>query len=204
MKRTPMKRTGFKTVAELRGAARQILADETDTLVFKLLASRYSTTTVKTEANREQRLIERAQRAINSVVPRAANMVLSTTAAAPIPKAAPVRSEAYRRAVASLPCIACGIQGYSQAAHLPPEAKGMKQSDLLTFPLCCTRVGIAGCHQDYDQYRLFPRAAAMAVGRAWAADTQRRILAMGLWPKALPLQNFSTGDDFELTRKNRT
>ena len=124
--------------------------------------------------------------------------------AAQVRKAAPVRNEAYRRAVASLPCIACGIQGYSQAAHLPPEAKGMKQSDLLTFPLCCTRVGIAGCHQDYDQYRLFPRAAAMAVGRAWAADTQRRILAMGLWPKALPLQNFSTGDDFELTRKNRT
>ena len=124
--------------------------------------------------------------------------------AARVEKSAPVRSEAYRRAVASLPCIACGIQGYSQAAHLPPEAKGMKQSDLLTFPLCCTRVGIAGCHQDYDQYRLFPRAAAMAVGRAWAADTQRRILAMGLWPKALPLQNFSTGDDFELTRKNRT
>ena len=38
----------------------------------------------------------------------------------------------------------------------------------------------------------------------WAADTQRRILDMGLWPKALPLKNFSTGDDFELTRKNRT
>ena len=124
--------------------------------------------------------------------------------AAPIAKANPVRSQQYLRAVASLPCAICGIQGYSQAAHLPPEAKGMKQSDLLTFPLCCTRVGIPGCHQDYDQYRLFPRAAAMAVGRAWAADTQRRILAMGLWPKALPLQNFSTGDDFELTRKNRT
>ena len=102
--------------------------------------------------------------------------------AAPIAKAAPVRSEAYRRAMASLPCIACGIQGYSQAAHLPPEAKSMKQSDLLTYPLCCTRVGIPGCHQDYDQYRLFPREAAMAVGRAWAADTQRRIHAMGLWP----------------------
>ena len=36
----------------------------------------------------------------------------------------------------------------------------------------------------------------------WAADTQRRILAMGLWPKNLPLQNFSIGDDFELTHKN--
>ena len=112
---------------------------------------------------------------------------LASAPAARLEKSAPVRSEAYRRAVASLPCINCGIQGYSQAAHLPPEAKGMKQSDLLTFPLCCTRVGIAGCHQDYDQYRLFPRAAAMAVGRAWAADTQRRILAMGLWPKGLPV-----------------
>jgi len=129
---------------------------------------------------------------------------VATTPAEPVTKDAPVRSEAYRRAVASLPCIACGIQGYSQAAHLPPEAKGMKQSDLLTFPLCCTRVGIPGCHQDYDQYRLFPREAAMTVGRAWAADTQRRIHAMGIWPKALPLQQLSTGDDFERTLKNRT
>ena len=145
-------------------------------------------------------------RSVPTVTPGAfrAPQPVATTSGEPVTKDAPVRSEAYRRAVAALPCIACGIQGYSQAAHLPPEAKGMKQSDLLTFPLCCTRVGIAGCHQDYDQYRLFPRAAAMAVGRAWAADTQRRILAMGLWPKALPLQNFSTGDDFELTRKNRT
>lgn len=104
-----------------------------------------------------------------------------------IQKTALVRSEALRRAVASLPCIVCGIQGYSQAAHLPPEAKGMKQSDVLTFPLCCVRVGITGCHQDYDQYRLFPREAAMTVGRAWAADTQRRIKAMGLWPKGVPV-----------------
>ena len=110
---------------------------------------------------------------------------VASAPAARVEKAAPVRSEALRRAVASLPCINCGIQGYSQAAHLPPEAKGMKQSDLLTFPLCCTRVGIPGCHQDYDQYRLFPRAAAMAVGRAWAADTQRRLLAMGLVPLSL-------------------
>ena len=111
--------------------------------------------------------------------------------AARVEKSAPVRSEAYRRLVASLPCIACGIQGYSQAAHLPPEAKGMKQSDLLTFPLCCTRVGIPGCHQDYDQYRLFPRDAAMAVGRAWVADTQRRLLAMGLVPTFL-IESIST------------
>ena len=145
-------------------------------------------------------------RSVPAVTPGAfrAPQPVAIAPAAPITKENPVRSQQYLRAVASLPCIACGIQGYSQAAHLPPEAKGMKQSDLLTFPLCCTRVGIPGCHQDYDQYRLFPREAAMTVGRAWAADTQRRIHAMGIWPKALPLQQFSTGDDFERTLKNRT
>lgn len=45
--------------------------------------------------------------------------------AAPVTKESPVRSQQYLRVVASLPCIACGIHGYSQAAHLPPEAKGM-------------------------------------------------------------------------------
>ena len=127
-------------------------------------------------------------RSVPAVVPGAfrAPEPVASAPAAQVAKAAPVRSEAYRRLVASLPCIACGIHGYSQAAHLPPEAKGMKQSDLLTFPLCCTRVGIPGCHQDYDQYRLFPRDAAMAAGRAWAADTQRRIQAMGMWPVNLP------------------
>ena len=53
---------------------------------------------------------------------------VATTPVVQVPKDAPVRSEAYRRAVASLPCIACGIQGYSQAAHLQPEAKGMKRA----------------------------------------------------------------------------
>lgn len=103
-----------------------------------------------------------------------------------IPKSQPVRSEAYRRVVASLPCIACGIQGYSQAAHLPPDGKGIKQGDDLIFPLCCVRVGVPGCHQDYDQYRLFNKQTAVTVGRAWAADTQRRIYAMRLWPKGVP------------------
>ena len=127
-------------------------------------------------------------RSMPTVTPGAFRMPepVNNAPAARVEKSSPVRSEAYRRAVASLPCIACGIQGYSQAAHLPPEAKGMKQSDLLTFPLCCVRVGVPGCHQDYDNYRLFPKHAAMTVGRAWAKDTQRRIQAMGLWPKGLP------------------
>ena len=51
---------------------------------------------------------------------------------------------------------------------------------------------------------LFSKEQRRELEPVWAADTQRRIQAMGMWPKALPLQNFSTGDDFELTLKNRT
>ena len=42
---------------------------------------------------------------------------VASAPAAPIAKSAPVRSEAYRRAVASLPCINCGVPGHSQCAH---------------------------------------------------------------------------------------
>lgn len=102
------------------------------------------------------------------------------------PKESAVRSDPYRRLVAGLPCKNCGIQGYSQAAHVPPDGKGIKQDDRLTFPLCCTRPGINGCHVDFDQFRLFPKRQAVLVGHAWAADTRRQIEAKGEWPARLP------------------
>jgi len=102
------------------------------------------------------------------------------------PKQNAVRSEPYRRLVASMPCKACGIQGYSQAAHVPSDGRGIKQDDRLTFALCCVRIGIPGCHQDFDQYRMFPSDVARTVGQAWAADTRRYIYASGKWPKSLP------------------
>ena len=182
-RRTPMKRTPFK---------------------------RASTTTHESEQEREQRLIDKARRAMNSVAPRAANMGSATTAAAPIAKAAPVRSEAYRRAVASLPCINCGVPGHSQCAHSNSgKGAGIKASDLDSFPLCTVHPGadgclVQGCHERFDQGALFTKAVRREQEPVWAADTRRKLLAMGLWPKALPLQNLSTGDDFELTRKNRT
>jgi hypothetical protein len=66
-------------------------------------------------------------------------------------KALPVRSEAYRRWIATLPCFACGIEGYSQAAH-PNYGRGLgqKASDLDCFPLCCTRPGHMGHHYEHD------------------------------------------------------
>ena len=169
-----------------------------------------ASTTPETEQEREQRLMDKARRAMNSVVPRAANMGLGTTAAAPIPKAAPVRSEAYRRAVASLPCINCKVPGYSQCAHSNSgKGAGIKASDLDSFPLCTVHPGadgrlVQGCHEKFDQGALFTKAVRREREPVWAADTRRKLLALGLWPKALPLQNFSTGDDFERTLKNRT
>lgn len=106
---------------------------------------------------------------------------------APAPKDEPVRHEGYRRLVALLPCKACGIAGYSQAAH-PNTGKGTgtKTDDRLCFPLCCVRPGVEGCHVLFDTGRLLDKAARRAIEPAWACDTQRQITALGLWPKDLP------------------
>lgn len=65
-------------------------------------------------------------------------------------------SELHRRNVASLACISCGIEGYSQAAHANNskfgKGRGIKSSDLATFPLCCTRINEIGCHVRHDNY----------------------------------------------------
>lgn len=162
----------------------------------------------KSQPNREQRLMQRAQDAMKNVSARAAVIAPISSAPAPAaPKAKPWRSEAYRRAVASLPCAYCGIEGYSQHAH-ENDGKGarLKVDDRRAMPLCCSRPGIEGCHVAFDQYRLVPggRDAHADLGRALAEQTRNRLNALGLWPKGLPLKNFATGDDFELTRKNRT
>ena len=103
------------------------------------------------------------------------------------PKSAPVRSEAYQRAVAGLPCVICGVPGFSQAAHANTgKGMGMKACDLTLFPACCDRPGIQGCHSRLDQGALFPKAVRRELESVWAADTQRKIKAMGQWPANLP------------------
>ena len=102
------------------------------------------------------------------------------------PKSQPVRSTAERRIVASLPCCICGVPGYSQAAHgsgvgtAVCKGMGLKSCDLTCFAACVT------CHHQLDQHALFTKAARHALEPAWAADTQRRIHAMGKWPKGVP------------------
>lgn len=117
---------------------------------------------------------------------------VASAPAAQVAKAAPVRSEAYRRAVASLPCINCKVPGYSQCAHSNSgKGAGIKASDLDSFPLCTVHLGadgglVQGCHERFDQGALFSKAVRRELEPVWAADTQRKIHAMGLWPKNIP------------------
>jgi hypothetical protein len=106
----------------------------------------------------------------------------------------PVRSKLYRQTVAALPCVNCGIWGYSQAAHPPPTGKGIKESDLDCFPLCCVRPGITGCHQDFDLYRLITPEYMREQASQWKAETQAKIKAAGEWLPEWeePARNMST------------
>ena len=141
---------------------------------------------------REKRLSDAAKYAIENALKKPPNLAQVSLSAptAPVEKESPLRSEAYRRAVASLPCIHCGIEGYSQCAHANTgKGKSMKADDRCAMPLCCTRPGIEGCHAAFDQYRLLPggREAHHAQGRAWAKKTRNQIQESGQWPVNLPM-----------------
>jgi hypothetical protein len=134
-------------------------------------------------------------RSVPAVTPGAfrAPQPVATTPAEPVTKDAPVRSEAYRRVVATLPCAICGVPGYSQCAHSNSgKGAGIKASDLDSFPLCTVHPGadgslVQGCHERFDQGALFLKSVRRELEPAWAADTRRKIQAMGLWPKSLPV-----------------
>ncbi|MBO9679550.1 MAG: hypothetical protein J7556_15010 [Acidovorax sp.] len=129
----------------------------------------------------------RAARAMSEARPRAATVV-NAEYAAPVSKGDPVRNEAYRRAVATLPCVICKVAGHSQAAHANTgKGMGLKACDLTLFPACCDRPGVRGCHSQLDQGALFTKAVRRELEPAWAADTQRRVYKAGLWPASLPL-----------------
>lgn len=93
-----------------------------------------------------------------------------------VPKDEPVRSEAYRRLVASLPCAECGIDGYSQAAHAE-EGKGIgiKSCDLTCVPLCGPRLSTNGCHYAYGQGVLYPRETRRLLEKMNASETRSKL-----------------------------
>ena len=159
MRRTPMKRTPFKrknNAENIQSKVAQSHAQQARVAIISIVKTPAKTATFSNEFKGS------------------------------IPKSAPVRSEAYRRAVASLPCVICGIAGQSQAAHgsgagtAVCKGMGLKSCDLTCFAACVT------CHHQLDQHALFTRAARHQLEPVWAADTQRKIHATGLWPKNLP------------------
>lgn len=142
--------------------------------------------------DREQRLEARAQAAIKNAASMRKTAVsgpVGSVLANPITKAHPVRNEAYRRAVASLPCVICGVPGYSQAAHgSAGKGMGLKACDLTLFPACCDRPDVLGCHSQLDQGAMFKKAVRHELEPVWATDTQSRIYALGMWPENMPNQ----------------
>lgn len=150
------------------------------------------------ENTREERLASRAARAMAEVVPTASSLSPITESCMPVPKAMLVESEPYRRAVAGMPCMWCGLQGSSQHAHLNlGKGLSLKTDDRTGFPLCASRPHVEGCHVAYDQYRLVPggREGHRAYGLEWGRITRAEILSLGLWPFNLPLWQETTSSN---------
>lgn len=98
-----------------------------------------------------------------------------------VEKEAPVRSEAYRRLVAALPCMRCAAPGPNQCAHSNAgKGMGIKSCDLESFSLCPT------CHREFDQGAMFTKDRRRVIEAGWAARTRAEIAGAGLWPAHVP------------------
>ncbi len=91
----------------------------------------------------------------------------------------PARSEAYRRAVAELPCVNCGREGASQAAHpnssVFGKGLGLKADDFACVPLCADGPGFRGCHSQWDQHKLAPKAERNDIWARWVSWTRNAL-----------------------------
>lgn len=85
------------------------------------------------------------------------------------------RSVPMRMAVARLECMACGVEGQTQAAHLN-EGKGMglKTSDAKLAALCWD------CHREYDQGSSMTREQRRAFGYEMVSKTLSRLIEDGV------------------------
>lgn len=88
-------------------------------------------------------------------------------------------SKEYVAFLHSFPCGACGVSGWTEAAHTETGGMGMKAGPETLVPLCGTRHGIEGCHQIYDTHpwdlpegtQPHLRAMAKALWRMWEQRT---------------------------------
>lgn len=92
------------------------------------------------------------------------------------PKSRPWRSEAHRRLVAALPCVACGRYGPSQCAHVNfGKGLGLKTSDALSFPAC------PPCHQFHDQGGSLSKQERHRLEWEYVDATRANLMQKGLW-----------------------
>jgi hypothetical protein len=108
------------------------------------------------------------------------------------------RSESYRRLVAALPCLRCGIEGFSQAAHSNDarfgKGRGLKADDYATFPLCCQRIGIHGCHYEHDNYLSLSREERPDIEKTYIKQTIMHLYNRRLIPGTLVTELFERFD----------
>lgn len=104
------------------------------------------------------------------------------------PKFQYLRSKRYLRFVASQPCFACGIEGYSQAAHSNQakhgKGRGIKASDEFTFPLCGAHGRHQGCHMAHDLRSDTPRDEWVALEDIYIERMQSIAATAGLLERA--------------------
>lgn len=59
-------------------------------------------------------------------------------------------SKAFVEFLHALPCAICGVEGFSQAAHIVSRGAGGKAANNLV-PLCGSAFGVDGCHAAFDK-----------------------------------------------------
>lgn len=158
MRRTPMKRTGFK--------------------------SRAPTHTGYSEQDRAERRSLSAASLLASATPRAATVGGSVTGAA-APKREYVRSKALREAYRLIPCQACGADdGTVVCAHANEswagKGMGIKACDSRAASLCYS------CHVRLDQGSDMTREQRRAFWLAAHIKTIAALVTGGHWPKHIP------------------
>ena len=85
------------------------------------------------------------------------------------------RSEAWRRAVAQLPCACCMREGNTQAAHANHIGKGlaMKAPDCWTVPLC------VDCHREFDSGSRWSKQEKREMMNEWIIITLLALASSG-------------------------
>lgn len=105
-----------------------------------------------------------------------------------VPKDAPLQHEGYMALVRRLPCIRCGVVGFSQFCHAD-EGKGMglKTDCRLGWPGCGPRDSdTPGCHWYVGTSGRMGKEARRQFEAMAGRETREAIRSLGQWPATLP------------------